>query len=286
MYDRRIKRNYIIILVVAIIALFLSTTNTVRFFIDRMRVEKIMDKVNDDVVIVEVNDDIKNVVPINPPSTPSNSDNEEDSLEEPNTPNDYWDYIKIPLMSVNFSQLLEKNKDTVGWVKLEGTNINYPVVQTDNNDYYLNHAFNGSKNYAGWVFMDYRNNATTFDRNTIIYGHGRIDGTMFGSLKNIIKDNWYENTNNYVLKFSTPTENTLWQVFSVYTIEKESYYIKTDFESDDSYMEFLNTISKRSIYTFNANLNKDDKVITLSTCFQDNKHRVVLHAKLIKKETR
>lgn len=286
MYDRRIKRKYIIILVVAIISLFLSTTNTVRFFIDRVKVEKIMDKVNDNVVIVEVNNDVKNVVPINPPSTPNNSTDDSLALEEDNKPNDYWDYIKIPLMSVNFSQLLEKNKDTVGWIKLEGTNINYPVVQTDNNDYYLNHAFNGSKNYAGWVFMDYRNNKIDFDKNTIIYGHGRIDGTMFGSLKNIVKNNWYENTDNYVLKFSTPTENTLWQVFSVYTIEKESYYIKTEFESEQAYIEFLDTISKRSIYKFNANLNKDDKVITLSTCYQDNKHRVVLHAKLIKKETR
>lgn len=281
MYDRRIKRNYIIILVIGIMALLLSTTNTVRFFIDKVRVEKIMDKVNDNVVIVDVEDDIKDVTPINPPS-PSDDNNEPEEVK----PDDYWDYIKIPLMSVNFSQLLEKNKDTVGWIRLEGTNINYPVVQTSNNDYYLNHAFNGSRNYAGWVFMDYRNNAINFDKNTIIYGHGRIDGTMFGSLKNIVKDNWYENTDNYVLKFSTPTENTLWQVFSVYTIEKESYYIKTEFESDDSYMEFLNTIANRSIYQFNASLNKNDKIITLSTCFQDNKHRVVLHAKLIKKENR
>ncbi len=278
MYDRRIKRNYIILLIIGIVLLFLSTTKTVRFFIDKVRVEKIMEKVNNDVTIIEIKNDIKNVTPVNPPK--------EEEKEEEQEPNDYWDYMKIPLMSVNFNELLRKNKDTVGWLKLEGTNINYPVVQTDNNDYYLNHAFNGYKNYAGWVFMDYRNNAVDFDKNTIIYGHGRIDGTMFGSLKNIVKNNWYENTDNYVLKFSTPTENTLWQVFSVYTIEKESYYITTEFKTDDEYLEFINTLSNRSIYKFNATLNKDDKIITLSTCFQDNKHRVVLHAKMIKKEIR
>ena len=285
MYDRRIKRNYIILLIVGILALILSTTNTVKYFIDKLKVEKIMNNVTDNTIIIENLNSEKNIIPVNPPVI--EEENKPTSEEKKETYiNDYWNYMKIPLISVDFNQLLTKNKDTVGWLKLEGTNINYPVVQTDNNSYYLNHAFNGSKNYAGWIFMDYRNNAKDFDRNTIIYGHGRIDGTMFGSLKNIVKDNWYQNTNNYVLKFSTPTENTLWQVFSVYTIEKESYYIRTDFYSDETYMDFLNTLLNRSIYKFNADLNKDDKIITLSTCYQDNKHRVVLHAKLIKKEVR
>ena len=158
MYDRRIKRNYIILLIIGIVLLFLSTTKTVRFFIDKVRVEKIMEKVNNDVTIIEIKNDIKNVTPVNPPK--------EEEKEEEQEPNDYWDYMKIPLMSVNFNELLRKNKDTVGWLKLEGTNINYPVVQTDNNDYYLNHAFNGYKNYAGWFFMDYINNAVDFDKNT------------------------------------------------------------------------------------------------------------------------
>ena len=79
----------------------------------------------------------------------------------------YWDYIKMNLINVDFNELLSKNKDSVGWIQVNGTNINYPIVQTSDNDYYLTHAFDKSWNSAGWVFMDYRNDSETFDKNTI-----------------------------------------------------------------------------------------------------------------------
>ncbi len=200
---------------------------------------------------------------------------------------DYWDYIKMDIMSADFKALKKKNSDTVGFIKVNGTNINYPVVQTNDNEFYLNHAFDKSKNSAGWVFADYRNNMVSFDKNTIIYAHGRLNNTMFGSLKNIVNSSWYNDKNNYIIKFSTPYENTLWQVFSVYTIPVESYYITTNFNSDDEYKTFLDTIIDRSKKDFNTSLNTNDKVLTLSTCKDvAGKERVVMHAKLIMIEKR
>ncbi len=195
--------------------------------------------------------------------------------------NDYWYYIKMPLIDVNFDNLISKNSDTVAWIKLNGTNINYPVVQTSDNKYYLTHSFDKTYNEAGWVFLDYRNNLNELSQNNIIYGHSRLDKTMFGSLKNITKSDWYKNKDNYVVHLSTPTKNTLWQVFSVYRIPTESYYITTKFSSDSEFQRFIDTITNRSIYKFGVTLNTNDKILTLSTCADGDK-KVVMHAKLIK----
>ena len=109
---------------------------------------------------------------------------------------------------------------------------------------------------------------------------------MFGSLKNILESSWYTNKNNHIIRLSTPTENTMWQVFSVYTIPKESYYITPSFNSTEAYREFLNTMKIRSEVDFSAEVNTNDKILTLSTCKDNFGNRVVMHAKLIKKESR
>ena len=142
------------------------------------------------------------------------------------------------LINVNFKDLKKINNDTVGWIQVNGTNINYPFVQTKDNTYYLKKDFNKKYNSAGWVFMDYRNNISNFDKNTILYAHGRVDGTMFGSLKNIIKSNWYNVKSNHVVKLSTEYENTLWQVFSIYRIPQTSDYLNIDFSSVKSMKNF------------------------------------------------
>ena len=108
---------------------------------------------------------------------------------------------------------------------------------------------------------------------------------MFGSLKNIFKSDWFDDVNNHVIKLSTLTENTLWQVFSVYTIPTTSDYLQIDFSSDEEFLEFVMMLKDRSRYNFNVEFNATDKILTLSTCLND-KERVVLHAKLIKKEVR
>ena len=231
-----------------------------------------IEMINDNVVIEEVEDTEATEI-VNPPE------------EEENSANPYWDYIKMNLINVDFTNLLSINSDTKGWIQVNGTNINYPFVQTTDNDYYLKKDFNKKNNSAGWVYMDYRNNIENLDRNTILYAHARLNGTMFGSLKNIFDSDWFNDVNNHVIKLSTPTENTLWQVFSVYHIPTTSDYLQIDFSSDSEFLEFINMLKERSQYDFNVEFNELDKILTLSTCYNDEE-RVVLHAKLIKKEVR
>ena len=197
-------------------------------------------------------------------------------------PNDYWDYINVPYIDVNFDSLLQKNNETVAWIKVEGTKINYPIVQTTNNDFYLNHDFQKNSNNAGWIFSDYRNDFTNLKKNSIIYGHNMNNKTMFGSLPDaVLNSSWQNNSNNHFIKISTTTANSVWKIFSIYTITPEIYYLKTVF-SDEEFQEFINTIKNRSIYNFNTDITTNDKILTLSTCDNTGQKRVVVHAKLVK----
>lgn len=191
----------------------------------------------------------------------------------------YFDYINLKFIDVDINKLKTFNSDTIGFIKVMGTNINYPFVQTLDNDYYLNRSYDKTYNNAGWIFLDYRNNKFN-DKNTIIYGHGRINGTMFGSLKDTLKSSWQNNKDNYIIKISTEKENSIWQIFSVYKIATTSDYLQTTF-SDNEFESFINLIKGRSSYNFETNVTNDDKVLTLSTCYNDN-DKMVVHAKLIK----
>lgn len=196
--------------------------------------------------------------------------------------NPYWDYIKMNMIDVNFDNLKKINSDVVGWIKINGTNINYPFVQSKDNKYYLTHSFNKSYNNAGWVFLDYRNNNIN-NRNTIIYAHGRTDKTMFGTLRKVLNNGWINNTNNYVIKISTEKENSLWQIFSIYHIPTTNDYLQTEFKDEREYQRFLNILKNRSNHNFNTSITSNDTILTLSTCYNDSE-KMVVHAKLIKKQ--
>ncbi len=228
----------------------------------------------------KVINDITNAVNVTLRDDDDNTELVNDTNEEETS--DYWYYIKFPLIDVDITELREKNSDTVGWINVNNTNINYPFVQTKDNSYYLNHSFDKKYNEAGWVFLDYRNSKNLNNKNTILYAHSRLDKTMFGSLSKVLKSSWYNNKDNHIIRLSTDTENTLWQIFSVYKIPEESYYITTNFNSNKEYTKFLNTIKQRSIHNFNTNLDANDKILTLSTCYSDTE-RTVVHAKLIKR---
>lgn len=210
----------------------------------------------------------------------TNEPNETSNNSHVYYPNDYWDYLNVPFMDVNFNELLEKNPDTVGWIKIDGTKVNYPVVQAEDNDYYLSHAFNKNSNIAGWIFADYRVNFEEFGKNTIIYGHNMNNKTMFGSVPSMLYNSYLNNSGNYFIKISTPTCNTVWKVFSIYTIDPEVYYLKTNFKSV-SFSEWVGKIKGRSIYNFGIDVSEDDKVLTLSTCDNTGTKRIAVHAKMI-----
>ncbi len=268
-----LRKPVIITFIVIFLILGISANyKLLKWNMDTKKTDDLINKINENNNIMEVTDN-ENTIKVNPPDEKINKDNP------------YWDYMKMNLIDVNFTDIKKKNNDVVGWIQVSGTNINYPFVQTTDNKYYLTKDINKNNNSAGWVFMDYRNNIKDFDKNTILYAHSRVNGTMFGSLKNIMNNDWYNNKLNHVIKLSTEYENTLWQVFSVYITPVVNDYIQIEFNNSDRYLEFLNMIQKRSAYTFDVSLNNLDKILTLSTCYNDNE-RVVMHAKLIKMEVK
>ena len=188
---------------------------------------------------------------------------------------------EIKEYKIDFDALKKSNSDTVGYIKVNNTNIDYVVVQAKDNNYYLNHNFNKEKNRAGWIFLDYRNKLDGSDKNTIIYGHNMKDGSMFETLSNVLQKWWYEDSNNYIVTFTTEEKTFMYQVFSTYDIKNEDYYIKTKFNSDNDYEKFLKTIKSRSNHDYGIELTKDDTILTLSSCLGAGEKRVVLHAKKV-----
>ncbi len=178
-----------------------------------------------------------------------------------------------------YDELLEINDDTIGWLKVNNTKINYPVVQAKDNDYYLNHSYSKKKNNLGWIFADYKNTFTALSDNTIIYGHNAIDlGLMFGTLDKVLTKQWYKNESNLTIMFSIKNNVYYWKIFSIYTIKTTTDYLQTDFYDKNEYQEFIDLLKNRSKIPFDTKVTSNDKILTLSTCHNDNNHRLVVHA--------
>ena len=162
----------LIIFLVCFITLIITIIDVIKWKLDSNNTKKQIEKIQEIVEIEEVKETEKIEII-------------EQEQEIPKF-NPYWDYINMNLINVDFNELKKINSSTKGWIQVNGTNINYPFVQSIDNDYYLNHTFNRTINQAGWVFLDYRNDINNLSKNTILYAHGRLDKTMFGSLKNIL----------------------------------------------------------------------------------------------------
>lgn len=267
---------YGVMLLISIIGLSFFTKNFVGWYLEGRNSKNISSDIIADTNITEKDGFSKDeVIAI--------LDNEEDVNKYSYS---YWAYSNVTMLSTDFTDLLIENPDTVAWLYVNNTNINYPVVQSGDNSFYLNHSFNKNYSNAGWIFADYRSNLKDLEKNTVIYGHGRKDNTMFGTLDNTLSSTWYTEPENQIIKLSTPSKDMLWQVVSIYTIPAESYYLTHTFENDDTYNKFLETIVSRSIYDFNVNVTTDDHILTLSTCLDNSGNRIVVHSKLVKEAER
>lgn len=255
-----------IVIVVCSFVLMISLVILVNWLLENKKTDEVLDTIYEVAELEEV------------PTTTSISTDEVIITKESSL---YEKYGSMNMLEVNFDNLKNINSDTVGWIKVNGTNINYPFVKANDNEYYLKHTFDKSSNKKGWVFLDYRNDINNLSNNTILYAHGLVNNQMFGSMRRVIKPSWYNDKSNHIITIATPRGNQSWQVFSTYTIEPESYYITTNFSSDDEFNTFINTIKQRSVYDYKVNVTTNDKVLTLSSCYDDKK-RMVLHAKLIK----
>ena len=201
-------------------------------------------------------------------------------LNESDIPNNEIDNVINKDSLSKYEQLLEINKDVVGWINVPNTKIDYPIMQSYDNLYYLDKTINLEKNRAGSIFMDFRNSGDGQDKHTIIYGHHMRDGTMFKGLIKYENEDFFNNQN--IIQVDTLFEEQKWEVFCAYVTGIDFDYLRTHFNTPDEYTTFLTMIQEKSLFPSDVVLTENDQILTLSTCTYDyNEARLVVHAKKI-----
>jgi sortase B len=192
-------------------------------------------------------------------------------------------YVKIDVkeekapVSVDFNSLLAKNEDIVCWIYSADTPINYPVVQSKDNSYYLRRLLDGSYNIAGTIFMDYRNSPDFTDPNTIIYGHNMKNDSMFGTLKNYKNQEYYNK--HPVVYLITPRQAYKVELIAGYVTDDASNIYNIPQTNEALFTE----ITKKSTFAANTSFQEGDRLLTLSTCSSESDSaRFVLVGKMIK----
>ncbi len=230
----------------------------------------------------DIQSDLSNLISIKELDTPTNDIENDENIENNNSYlNDIADSNEVNDFTVDFNTLKSKNPGTVAWIKINNTNINYPVVQGTDNYYYLTKNFNKEKNSAGWIFADYRNNFENLDKNTIIYGHNRRNGTMFSNLNYYLTSKWYTDENNKYFNFITEKQNFIAEIFSVYKVSANNIELSNTFSSTEELQQNIDAWKNASIYDFKTDVTIDDNLLTLYTCDNNNAYRIIIVSKLI-----
>ena len=201
-----------------------------------------------------------------------------EKLIEYNKADNSYEKIRVEKEEEN---LYDKYEDYRGWIKIDNTNINYPIVQGKDNSFYLDKDIN--KNYlsSGSIFMNYLNHGFN-DENTVLFGHHMRNKTMFAQLKKYKEKEFFYGNNDIVIEVENG-KVLKYKVFSAYVTDAKDNYIKTNFDDKDQYKEFLEDIKNKSQYKSDIDVNENDKIITLSTCsYEFNDARMVVHGKLLK----
>ncbi|MDD6194520.1 MAG: class B sortase [Lachnospiraceae bacterium] len=194
-----------------------------------------------------------------------NQKNEEQTGDNP-------DKIDADTLTVlpEYESLLQQNPDMVGWIKIDGTDIDLPVVQRDNT-YYLDHSFEGKENANGCIFVDDRCDIVNPTTNTIVYGHNMKSGMMFGGLKQYLQEGYLDA--HKMIQFSTIYEHRQYEIVAVGLSKVQyqddnsyRYYDFIDAQSDEDFKEFVDNINQLAVFGDAGVLTKSDKIITLSTC--------------------
>ncbi len=187
---------------------------------------------------------------------------------------------QYPPLNIDMETLKEMNGDFRGWIYFPAVEVSYPVVQGEDNNYYLKHSFEEEKSNSGSIFMDCGASPDWSDRNTFVFGHNMRDGSMFGTFKELVDDPSLLDANP---RFYIYTENT------VYTYEIFSYYMtKSDsnrymvFSSDENYDRYTAWAVENSTYPFDVDLSERSNIVSLSTCYGSagTSRRVLIHGVL------
>ena len=180
--------------------------------------------------------------------------------------------------SVDFDELKGINPDTVGWIRFypEPSIINYPIVQTTDNEKYLHKTFSENDNTLGTIFLNADNNANFNDRNSIIYGHRMKDGSMFRKLDEY-KDKSFWEANPYFYIYTPDGREIVYHIYSAATVKDTDDVYLTGFENDEAYQSYLDMTKRIAIYDTGVEVTTTDSVVTLSTCTSaSDEHRFVV----------
>ena len=190
----------------------------------------------------------------------------------------------FPEMNIDFDKINLEHSRSTSWIMIRNTVVNYPIVQADDNDYYLYRLPDGTKNKNGSIFMDYRNASDFSDRNTFIYGHHMKSGAMFASLTKYEDQSYYEE-HPYIF-IITPDEIFRCEIFSAYVIPDTSDAFTLSFKNDAEFDEYLQMVSGFSMISSAVEVDAStDRIITLSTCtYEYDNARFLVHAKLVSSE--
>ena len=187
----------------------------------------------------------------------------------------------FPEMEVDFKALREKNPDTVGWLYVGSCGISYPIVQGEDNDYYMNHTFEGTVNSSGAIIMDYRDDKYLKDWNTFIYGHNMKNGSMFGSLKNLLKAETLYDSDPYIYVY-LPGYIYRYKIFSYYKDKPDSKMYWTA-DTLQEYRQYIRDALSLSVRDLGVETSEENNMVTLVTCSGSGagKMRFFVHGEFI-----
>ena len=168
---------------------------------------------------------------------------------------------------VDFEALNTQFPGIVGWIKLDGTPIDYPVMQYTNNDYFLSRLPDGTTHRNGSIFLDYRNKNDFSDKSILIYGHETRAGDMFGAMKNYRNQEFFDS--NPIIYIHTPEKDYILQIFAGHVAHSVRDHPPLAFETDEEFLSYINHIKNISVFTGNIEVNADDRIVSLVTCTYD-----------------
>lgn len=185
---------------------------------------------------------------------------------------------------LDWNALKQKNNEIYAWIQIPDTDISYPVVQGSDNAYYLTHTADKVENYVGAIFMDYRQQPNFEEKNTMIYGHNVLHGSMFADIEKFKEEEFFQNHPTFYIY--TPNKNYKAEVFSIYTTQDTSSSYDIFYQSDEEYAKYLQMIQAQSDFSRDLSVGVNDHIVSLSTCSyerngQASELRYVLHAKLV-----
>ena len=246
------KRKIIISVILTLILLFISffIFKIYRILSDNKKIDDEITKIKDEVIIESNEND--------------NKENKQDEVGQPS--------IIENKLTMDFNKLKTINSDTVGWIKINNTNIDYPIVKGNDNTYYLNHSFYKENNINGWIFMNSNNSSSFTDDNTILFGHNTNSKTMFSELRDIYKGNL---GNQIDITIYLENDILNYKVFSIYLENPNNTGNISEYTNDAT----VNNMKQKSKLNINVEVTKDDQILTLSTCNNVTEDRIIMHAK-------